>query len=174
MRAGAETRLGYHKGDINDNHDDIDLNNDGTGHMMKQGGFRDVEITGYFMGTQSTNDSDAEYVLYCRGGEHNDPECEGFAYKVAVCYNNGRCRVRKEQWHVSYVDQDWRAGHGGSVRNKWTGMKFIVVNRGSAPNISVYMEIWIDKQNNNSWERVYTYTDDGGWGTRGGNLWRRR
>lgn len=169
VRAGAETRLGYHKGDIEDDHGKIDLNNDGTGHMMEQGGFRDVEMTGYFMGTQSTSDDDAEYVLYCRGGEHNDPECEGFAYKAAVCYNNGECRVRKEQWHVSYVNGDWRTGHGGSVRNKWTGMKFVVVNRGSSPNISVYMEIWIDKQNNNSWERVYTYTDDGGWGSAGGN-----
>jgi hypothetical protein len=166
VRGGAETRFGYHSGDINDDHGEIDLNEDGTGHMMEQGGFRDVEMTGYFYGTQSSGDT--EYVMYCRGGSHGDNSCEGSAYKAAVKYTDGRCRVRKEQWHVSYVDQDWRAGHGGSVRNKWTGMKFIVVNRGSKPNISVYMEIWIDKGNNNNWERVYTYTDDGGWGTNGG------
>ena len=31
------------------------------------------------------------------------------------------------------------------------------------------MEIWIDKGNNNNWERVYTKTDSGGWGSAGGH-----
>lgn len=167
VRAGAYTRLGYHSGDLETNHGKIDLNNGGSGHMQEGGGWRDIEMTGYFYGTQSSGDT--EYVMYARGGKHGDNDCEGSAYKAAVDYTDGRCRVRKEQYHVKYVDQDWRQGHGGSVRNKWTGMKFIMANRGGEPNISVYMEIWIDKGNNNNWERVYTYTDKGGWGSSGGH-----
>ena len=47
------------------------------------------------------------------------------------------------------------------IRNRWVGFKAIFVNRGAAPNISVYIECWIDKENNNNWERVYTFTDSG-------------
>jgi hypothetical protein len=171
VRASAETELGYDEGDLELDHGKLDLNNGGRGHMMEKGGFRDLEMTGYFMGTKSGSDDDCEYVLYCRGGEHHDSDrgCEGSAYKAAVNYNNGECRVRKEQWHVAYVNQNWRQGHGGSVRNKWTGMKFVVVNRGQPENVVVYMEIWIDKRNDNNWERVYTFTDDGGWGGGGGH-----
>lgn len=162
VRAHAETKHGYREGDLNTDHGEIDLNEGGRGHMMEQGGWRDVEMTGYFMGTSSASDDDAEYVPYVRGGRHNGDACEGFAYKAALCYNNGEVRIRKEQWHPNgYVSADWRQGAGGSVRNKWCGMKFIVVNRGSSPNISVYMEVWLDKSNNNTWERVYTFTDSG-------------
>ena len=129
---------------------------------MKDGGWRDVEMTGYFYATQSASDDDAEFVPYVRGGRHNGDACEGFAYKAAFNYNTGQIRVRKEQWHPSgYVSGDWRTGYGGSTRNKWVGAKFICVNRGASPNISVYMEGWIDKNNNNNWERVYTFTDSG-------------
>jgi hypothetical protein len=127
---------------------------------MKAGGWRDVEITGYYYITSSSDD---DYVHYCRGGSHTDGRaCEGQAYKAAVNYGNGEVRVRKEQWHPNgYVSADWRAGFGRSIRNRWTGFKAIFVNRGSAPNISVYIECWVDKNADNNWERVYTFTDSG-------------
>ncbi len=167
MRAGAETRLGYDEGDLETDYGKLDLNDDGTGHMMEQGGFRDVEMTGYYYVTTSGDD---DIVHYCRGGEHHgsgDEACEGSAYKLAFNYSDGMVRARKEFPHNEYVSEDWRTGFGGSVRNKWVGFKAIFVNRGAAPNISVYMEAWIDKNNSNSWERVYTHTDDGGWGNTG-------
>jgi hypothetical protein len=160
VRAHCMTKYGYDEGDLNTDHGEIDLNEGGRGHMMKAGGWRDVEMTGYFMGTASSGDT--EFVMYCRGARHNGDACEGFAYKAAIDYSNGECRVRKEQWHPNgYVSAPWREGHGGGIRNKWTGFKFICVNRGVAPNITVYMEIWIDKNNNNQWQRVYTFTDSG-------------
>ena len=160
VRGSALTKHGYSQGDINQNSSEIDLNVGGTGHMMKAGGFRDVEMTGYYYITSSADD---DYVHYCRGGTHTDGrECEGQAYKATVNYGNGQIRVRKEQWHPSgYVSADWRAGFGRSVRNRWGGFKAIFVNRGTAPNISVYMECWVDKEANNTWERVYTFTDSG-------------
>ena len=159
VRASALTRHGYNAGSINSDHGELDLNVGGSGHMMSQGGFRDVEMTGYFFVTSSADD---DFVEYCRGGRHSDDSCEGFAYKAAINYLNGQCRVRKEQWHSSgYVSADWRAAFGSSIRNRWVGFKFICVNRGSAPNINVYMECWVDKANNNSWERIYTFTDSG-------------
>ena len=140
VRAHAETKFGYNTGDLETDHDKIDLNQDGTGHMMKGGGWRDVEMTGYFYATQSASDDDAEFVPYVRGGRHNGDACEGFAYKTAFNYNTGQIRVRKEQWHPSgYVSGDWRTGYGGSVRNKWVGAKFICVNRGArAQYLSLY------------------------------------
>jgi hypothetical protein len=167
VRAGAETRHGYHEGDLETDYGELDLNNDGRGHMMEQGGFRDVEMTGYYYVTTSGDD---DIVHYCRGGEHSgsgSSACEGSAYKLAFNYSDGMVRARKEFPHNEYVSEDWRTGFGGSVRNKWVGFKAIFVNRGIAPNISVYMEAWIDKGNNNNWERVYTHTDDGGWGNTG-------
>ena len=145
VRGSAVTKHGYSQGDINMNSSEIDLNVGGTGHMMKAGGWRDVEMTGYYYITSSADD---DYVHYCRGGTHTDGrECEGQAYKAAVNYGNGQIRVRKEQWHPSgYVSADWRAGFGRSVRNRWGGFKAIFVNRGTAPNISVYMECWVDKE----------------------------
>ena len=168
VRAHALGKFGYKEGDINDDHGEIDANEGGTGHMQEGGGWRDIEMTGYYMGTQSGSESDMEYVPYMGGGYHTDgKECEGCAYKFATNYSNGEVRIRKEQWHVSYTSGDWRAGFGENIRNKWRGMKAIRVNRGAPPNMSVYMEIWIDKGNNNNWERVYTLTDDGGWGSGG-------
>ena len=160
VRGSAVTKHGYSQGDINQNSSEIDLNVGGTGHMMEAGGWRDVEMTGYYYVTSSADD---DYVHYCRGGTHTDGRaCEGQAYKAAVNYGNGQVRVRKEQWHPSgYVSADWRPGFGRSVRNRWGGFKAIFVNRGTAPNISVYMECWIDKNNDNVWERVYTFTDSG-------------
>jgi hypothetical protein len=160
VRGSAITKHGYSQGDINMDSSDIDLNVGGTGHMMKAGGFRDVEMTGYYYITSSSDD---DYVHYCRGGTHTDGrECEGQAYKAAVNYQNGEVRVRKEQWHPSgYVSADWRAGFGRTVRNRWGGFKAVFVNRGAAPNISVYIECWVDKNADNNWERVYTFTDSG-------------
>ena len=160
VRATAVSSKGYDQGKINMDHGEIDLNTGGKGHMMEAGGWRDVEMTGYFYVTSSADD---DFVLYCRGGTHTDGRaCEGFAYKAAINYLNGQCRVRKEQWHSSgYVSADWRPAFGKSIRNRWVGFKAIFVNRGAAPNISVYMECWIDKENNNNWERIYTFTDSG-------------
>jgi hypothetical protein len=126
--------------------------------------WRDVEMTGYFYGV---NSGDAEFVPYCRGARHSNDvnKCHGVAYKAATDYMNGQVRVRKEQWHSSgYVSQAWREGFGGSTRNKWVGMKFMCYNVGNAPNINVKLEIWIDKNNDNNWTKVYDYTDTGNWG----------
>lgn len=160
VRASAVTSKGYDQGKINQDHSDIDLNVGGTGHMMEGGGWRDIEMTAYWYITSSTDD---DFVHYCRGGTHTSGrDCEGFAYKMAINYLNGECRVRKEQYHSDgYVSADWRPAFGKSVRNRWVGFKTIFVNRGAAPNISVYMEGWVDKENNNNWERIYTFTDSG-------------
>ena len=97
VRASAVTSHGYDQGKINQDHSEIDLNVGGTGHMMEGGGWRDIEMTGYYYVTSSAND---DFVHYCRGGIHTDGRsCEGFAYKAAINYQNGECRVRKEQWH---------------------------------------------------------------------------
>ena len=111
VRGSAVTKHGYSQGDIEMDHSELDLNVGGSGHMMPPGGFRDVEMTGYYYVTSSADD---DFVHYCRGGTHTSGRaCEGFAYKAAANYLNGQVRVRKEQWHSDgYVSADWRAGYG--------------------------------------------------------------
>ena len=130
VRGSAVTKHGYSQGDIEMDHSELDLNVGGSGHMMPPGGFRDVEMTGYYYVTSSADD---DFVHYCRGGTHTSGRaCEGFAYKAAANYLNGQVRVRKEQWHSDgYVSADWRAGYGSSIRNRWVGFKAIFVNRGN-------------------------------------------
>jgi hypothetical protein len=165
VRATAYTRYGYRSSAIEWRARLIDENQGGDGHMQGSDPcWRDVEMTGYYYVTASGDD----IVQYCRGGRHSDSvnRCEGVAYKAAIDYDSGEARVRKEEYHNDgYVNQPWRSAFGGTIRNRWVGFKFVCYNVGTKPNINVKMEIWIDRDNNNNWVKVYDYTDTGNWGT---------
>jgi hypothetical protein len=167
VRASAHTKYGYKSNEIKIDMEDVDENLGGNGHMQgSDPTWRDVEMTGYFMGR---NSGDTEFVPYCRGGTHSGHDqrgkCEGQAYKCAFDYSNGQTRFRKEQWHNSgYVSGSWRSAYGGSTTNRWVGAKFIVYNVGTKPNINVKLEAWVDRDNNNNWVKVNDFTDTGSWG----------
>lgn len=158
VRLNFYTSAGYSSGKIVKNHKTCA----DRGYMMDPKDWRDVEMSCYIYHKGGAGDD--EYVWYSRGGTHTgDGNCEGCAYKADLSFS-GRVRVAKEQWHVSYVFQDWKDIGIGSIKNKWVGFKFIVYNLGKG----VKLEIWIDNSNaDNKWNKVYEYLDEGGWGSAG-------
>ena len=56
----------------------------------------------------------------------------------------------------------------GSIKGKWVGFKFVMYNA-ILPDgkLGVKLESWVDKNSDQHWEKVYNYTDSGGWGRDG-------
>jgi hypothetical protein len=135
------------------------------GYMEAPNDWRNVEITGYVKFNKGVNYDN--FAWYARGGIHTDGKaCEGTAYKGQLYYN-GKTRFAKEQWFVSYVFSPYKQSMG-SMNGKWIGFKTAMYNIEKNGQIAVKLEIWLDKNNNGNWEKVYDYIDDGGWGNDGG------
>lgn len=155
-RWNVYTTAGYSGSKIDKNH----KNCASRGYMMDPKDWRDIEMTAYWLINAGADD---QAVMYSRGGTHTgDGNCEGFAYKADLYYS-GKTRFAKEQWHVSYEFTSAKNAMG-SVEGKWVGMKFCIYNTGTN---SVTMEIWLDKNNNNTWVKVDSYVDKGGFGSNG-------
>jgi len=135
------------------------------GYMESPNDWRNVEITGYVKFNKGVNYDN--FAWYARGGIHTDGKaCEGTAYKGQLYYN-GKTRFAKEQWFVSYVFSPYKQSMG-SMNGKWIGFKTAMYNVEKNGQVAVKLEIWLDKNNNGNWEKVYDYIDDGGWGNDGG------
>ncbi|MGB8132629.1 MAG: discoidin domain-containing protein, partial [Nitrososphaeraceae archaeon] len=97
------------------------------GYMQSPNDWKNVEMTGYVKMNTGASDN---FAWYNRGGRHTGsgyPDgCEGTGYKGDLFYN-GRTRIAKEQWHVSYVFTSLKSPTG-SIEDKWVGIKFIVYN----------------------------------------------
>jgi hypothetical protein len=165
VRLNFYTEAGYDGSKINKNHKTCSQ----RGYMMDKKDWRYIEGTVYIFHKGGSGDD--EYVLYYHGGTHTGSgNCEGCAYKADLSFS-GRVRVAKEQWHVSYVFQDWKDAGTGDIEDKWVGFKFVVyeVERSGKEN-AVKLEIYIDDSDGqNKWELKYEYLDAGGWGDSGGH-----
>ena len=164
-RWNVYTTAGYTGSDINKDHGQIAS----RGYMMNPKDWRDIEMTAYVKVTASSDD---QFVMYARGGTHTGSgNCEGFAYKADLYYS-GKTRFAKEQYHVSYSFSNAKSSMG-SIEGKWVGMKFCIYNVGgnasTGEGAGVQMEIWLDKNANNTWEKVDTFKDSGGFGSDGGH-----
>jgi hypothetical protein len=51
---------------------------------------------------------------------------------------------------------------------KFVGFKSIMYKMQQSGKTVVKLEIWVDPNNNNGWQKVYDFTDSGGWGDAGG------
>lgn len=86
---------------------------------------------------------------------------------------DGSVSFDKEEWHVYYSKQQkpaWMPEYQiidglGNLTNKWIGLKNIVYNTEQNGTAYPKMEMWIDKNNNNTWKKVHEYVDRGGWGS---------
>ena len=54
-------------------------------------------------------------------------------------------------WHVNYDTTPYTGITIGSLMNKWVGFKGIVYNM---PDGNIKLESYVDKDNNNHWEKV--------------------
>ena len=122
------------------------------------------------------------FILYARGGIHSSSDpCAGTAMKGGLELR-GVTWFKKEVWHsggytntaqvkptvspmLTEMDSN---GHyfGGS---KWIGFKVVMYNIDN--DSKVKMEIWLDKNANNVWEKVNEFTDSGSWNADRSNFW---
>jgi hypothetical protein len=138
------------------------------GFMQSSNDWKNVEMTGVVK--FNSGDSTDSWTWYARGGRHYAEGCEGTAYKADLFYE-GRVRVAKEQWHVSYVfSSATTPSPSASSIDKFVGFKTMIYNHQVGGKTVVTTEIWIDRNPDsptlkNNWQKVYTFTDSGGFGS---------
>jgi hypothetical protein len=137
------------------------------GYMQSPNDWKNVELTGQ---VKFNSGGDDEWTWYARGGRHTGngwPDgCEGSSLKGMLEYTSGRVRWAKEQWHVSYVFAPW-LDSPASADGKFVGFKAVMYNFQLNGETAVKLEIWVDPNNDNQWQKVYDFIDQGGWGSEG-------
>ena len=137
-----------------------------NGHWFKENDWLNIEMGGYFK-LNSTNDLSLGYSFFPRSIDHsNDHGGCGGATPVFTFGFNGVLTAKKEMWFSSLISSAAeKIGElSPSIVDKWIGMKAVIYN---LPNKDVKQEFWMDKDNNGKWEKVYEFTDKGGFGISG-------
>ena len=164
VRYGVYTSSGYHPDQIVKDHSVLAT----RGYMQSPNDWKNIEMTGQ---VKYNSGGDDEWTWYARGGRHTgsgwEDGCEGSAYKGSLAYTGGQVRWAKEQWHVSYVFQPWKNSPADGD-GKFVGFKVAIYNMQLNGKTVVKMESWVDPNNNNQWQKVYEFIDQGGWGSEGG------
>jgi hypothetical protein len=139
------------------------------GFMFKESDWKNCEFTVYVKPEniiKESKDQDNDITLGLRTGRHTNGDrgtCEGFAYKVRMNTKKRAWQFRKEQWHHSgYAGREWSNDNSiGSIEDHWIGYKFIIYSIAGGQHVKT--ELWLDENNNNSWDRKDTNEDTGGW-----------
>src|ERR671911_576878 len=165
VRYGVYTSSGYHPDQVETDHSVLAS----RGYMQSPNDWKNVELTGQVK--FNSGDSSENWAWYARGGRHTgsgSPEgCEGSSLKGDLTYTDGTVRWAKEQWHVSYVFAPWE-NSPASADGKFVGFKAVMYNTIINGETAVKLELWVDPNNNNNWQKVYDFIDQGGWGSEGG------
>lgn len=112
----------------------------------------------------STSGGGDEISLVSRSVRHSTnvhEGCGGSSYHNNIDFTNGKFKFKKEMWHVNYDIKPYSGITIGSTMNKWIGFKGIVYN---LPDGSVKLESYVDKDNNNNWQKATELVDTGNWG----------
>jgi hypothetical protein len=136
------------------------------GYWFNENDWTNIEMSGYFR-LNSTNDQSLGYSFLPRSIDHsNDNGGCGGATPIFTFGFNGELEAKKEMWHLSLISSDTEKIRdlSPSIVGKWLGLKAVIYN---LPNNDVKQEFWIDKENNGKWEKVYEFTDEGGFGIKG-------
>ena len=164
VRYGVFTSSGYHPEQVVKNHATLAS----RGYMQSTNDWKNIEMTGQ---VRYNSGGDDEWTWYARGGRHTgsgSPDgCEGVAYKGSLAYTGGQVRWAKEQWHVSYVFQPWENSPANGD-GQFVGFKVVMYNMQLDGKTVVKLESYVDPTNNNQWQKVYDFIDQGGWGNEGG------
>ena len=131
------------------------------GHWYKPTDWKNTEMTGYFKVSSTKSGDGISFVT--RSVRHNEAShngCGGSSYHNNIRFE-GTFQYKKEQWHVNYDNLPPSKNSIGSIMNKWVGFKGIVYN---LPNGNVKLESYVDKDNNNQWQKVQELIDSGNWG----------
>ena len=165
VRYGVYTSAGYKPDDVEIDHGVIAS----RGYMQSPNDWKNVEMTGQVK--FNSGDNSENWAWYARGGRHTGsghPDgCEGSSLKGDLRYTDGTVRWAKEQWHVSYVFNSWK-NSPASADGKFVGFKAMMYNTIVNDETAVKLELWVDPNNDNNWQKVYDFIDQGGWGNDGG------
>jgi F5/8 type C domain len=134
-----------------------------TGYFYKPSDWKNMEITIYVK-VLSTSGGGDEISLVSRSVRHStnvQEGCGGSAYHNNIDFTNGKFKFKKEMWHVNYDIKPYSGITIGSTMNKWVGFKGVVYN---LPDGSVKLESYVDKNNDNKWEKATEMVDKGNWG----------
>ncbi len=161
VRMHALTSSGYDSGKI-ETYDRETLTE--KGYMQAPNDWKNVEMTGFVKVNEASDETD-NFAWYARGGRHSDGiACEGSAYKGDLHYD-GRFRVAKETWHVSYEQGAYGDVTIDPIIGRWVGFKAVIRNTTSNGKPAVSTELWVnDSADKVSWEKVYEIVDDGSMG----------
>jgi hypothetical protein len=134
---------------------------DRVGYWLQPSDWKNIEVTGYFKVTSTSSGDGISFVS--RSVRHSNSiqdGCGGSSYHNNIRFE-GTFQFKKEMWHVNYDILPPSEDGIGSIMNKWVGFKGVVYN---LPDGSVKLESYVDKDNNNQWQKVRELVDTGDWG----------
>ncbi|MGB8027413.1 MAG: discoidin domain-containing protein, partial [Nitrososphaeraceae archaeon] len=134
-----------------------------TGYFYKPTDWKNVEITIYVKVLSASGGGD-EISLVSRSVRHSNnvhEGCGGSSYHNNIDFTNGKFKFKKEMWHVNYDIKPYSGITIGSTMDKWIGFKGIAYN---LPDGSVKLESYVDKENNNNWQKATEMVDKANWG----------
>ena len=134
------------------------------GYMQSPNDWKNIEMTGIVK--FNSGDYTNHWTWYARGGVHTlSIPCEGTSYKEGLNYDGKNVKIAKEQWHVLYVfSKSNSTSISISSLGKFIGFKAIMYNFVLNNKTAVKLEMWLDTNLNNNWQRVFSFTDSGGFG----------
>jgi hypothetical protein len=164
VRYGVFTSAGYKPDEVEIDHGIVA----NRGYMQSPNDWKNIEMTGQVK--FNSGDRGENWAWYARGGRHAGSGypngCEGSSLKGDLRYTDGTVRWAKEQWHVSYVFNNWK-NSPASADGKFVGFKAVIHNTIINGETAVKLELWVDPNNDNNWQKVYDFIDQGGWGNEG-------
>ncbi len=136
------------------------------GHWYKENDWKNIEMGGYFK-LNNADDLGMGYSFSTRSIDDSSTHggCGGATPKFNIGFD-GEIKAKKEMWHISLVDSPGAHDEDlSSIVGKWLGIKGVIYNLPGDKGVK--QEFWIDKTNDGQWEKVYEFTDQGGFGERG-------
>src|SRR5215218_1767715 len=137
------------------------------GHWYKENDWKNIEMGGYFK-LNNAIDSGMGYSFSTKSIDDTNTHggCGGATPKFNIGFD-GEIKAKKEMWHVSLIDSPGVTDEdlSLSIIGKWLGIKGVIYNLPGDKGVK--QEFWIDKTNDGQWEKVYEFTDQGGFGERG-------
>jgi hypothetical protein len=128
-----------------------------------EGEWKNVEVTGYF----KLLDGDDQFTLIARQGPsyNDDGGCGAYGY-YGMLSADGDAYFKKKLFHHGGGYTDRTAVEEGVVddlEDRWVGIKLLVYDLNDD---EVKLELWVDDgDEQNNWEKVTEYVDDGDWET---------
>jgi hypothetical protein len=135
-------------------------------YLMTDSDWKNVEITGYFKISQYKN-SNGKITIKARTGpdmpnKGTPPSCVSTGYQMTLSFG-GLSTFIKRQWGSKQTARPQK--HPSlPLKDKWTGVKFVVKNIDHNGVVVPQLELWLDSAANGTWKLADSTSDRGGWG----------